>query len=413
MFLNKIPFLADVDFSDSIVRKKAMLVGLAVASAIGLIIYIAVSGDEEVQSSQMESEVVSTKPLQIQNGEDLDNLSSRSNRDIYRSGDGSSLSEKLFGKGGIDSVGNALPTTSDIISEGVVGHGAVGGVGLGEQDVFGQARSRVAEAKNETEQGEGNELSREEKYQKRKQQREAEYRQKLIDMGLDPDTGTAIQPQNTEKSTRGTKKAATKPVQETIPVEPVLENPPESQTKEEPEVILMGDEIDDDDNSFGVGTRAITASKKKTDKIAIKVMFAEEGKVKSGDRIRLRLLEKDGFILNGIHIPKNTLLFANVTVGERVFIKIGALNINGQILPLNYEAYDNDGERGIYCPSSNAEEAIKETGQEALQIGQSLLQSRMGVYGARAVNLAASQGKKGAQSVYLSSGYTFYLMKEE
>ena len=200
---------------------------------------------------------------------------------------------------------------------------------------------------------------------------------------------------------------------------PVAEPPQPKQTPiSEPEVIINSNPAfeEDDDNSFGIGTTSIgsiSSSARPQENLALKVMFSEDKKVKTGDRVQLRLCEEKGITVNGVHIPKNTLLFATVSIGQRVDIKVSSININGQILPLNYEAYDNDGEKGIYCPQNLTEEALRQAGQDAKQMASTTVQSLMGIFGARAVTTGSTASDKLTQNqnVYITSGYTFYLMK--
>ena len=430
MDLTKIPFLKDVDFSNPVTKKKVFLLLVAFVSTVGLIIYIVKdSTGKPIAEEQQQTATTVAPSIQIQLGEDNDQLSGNNNRSIYNSSRSGSLMDELFPS---EDKGDKKEDSSDPL--GVIRDGKVVSDAQKQQQavtsefdaVLNGAKQNVYGTQQQDELTEEREA--EKKHQERmrlvaKKKREMERRQQLIDMGFDPDTGEYIGDKSSDKqsataqpqrpASSGSGRTASSATSTPAPQpEPVQEKKPEQTNVE---VSLTQNEVVSDDDMFGVGTvdiGSITENKKRSDQIAIKVMFAEEKKVKSGDRIQIRLREESGFILNGVHIPKNTLLFANVIVGDRIYIKVSSLNINGQILPFNYEAYDNDGERGIYCPTSAAKETIDNVTQQAENIASTALQSTMRTYGARLVQLVSGEAnnKKNTQSVYLSSGYAFYLM---
>ena len=441
MDLNKIPFLENVDFSNPLTKKKAFLIVVAALSAIGLIIYIVAtsSGDEPASTKDEVTTVAPSLPIQL--GEDNDQLAENSNRSIYNASKRGSLMDELFpseeekkednssDEDPLGKMGSGEATSDLQKQQQDIANGFNAILNGDKTDVFGTPAEKSEEEKAEEEEEKARKTALKEA---QRRQKEIDQRNNLIDMGIDPDTGQYVGTEEAEKkrnttaassaassagnkkqsSSKSSKKAAsstqTPPPAQTP--EPVQEKKPEQTNVE---VSLPDEQPLNEDDMFGVGTvdiGSITDNKKRSDQIAIKVMFAEEKKVKSGDRIQIRLREENGFILNGVHIPKNTLLFANVTIGDRIYIKVSSLNINGQILPFNYEAYDNDGERGIYCPTSQTQETIENVAQQAENIASTALQSTMRTYGARMVSIFSSEANKKVQSAYLSSGYAFYLM---
>ena len=80
-------------------------------------------------------------------------------------------------------------------------------------------------------------------------------------------------------------------------------------------------------------------------------MFVRDEKIKSGQRVTVRLLEE--YSLDGIRIPANTHLQAICKIDDRLRLSIRSLEMNGRIIPLQLEAYDSDGLAGIYCPEAS------------------------------------------------------------
>lgn len=143
-----------------------------------------------------------------------------------------------------------------------------------------------------------------------------------------------------------------------------------------------------------------------------KVKFAYDEKVSSGQRVTIRLCED--MVVDGILIPENTHLFATCSVGERLELKVSSINVNGKIYTIDYVAYDNDGEQGLYCPQSEASKAIQKAGEAAEQIGQQAISSAITGYPGRIINAGTQiiNSKKGKTTVSVTAGYSFYLMQK-
>ena len=146
-----------------------------------------------------------------------------------------------------------------------------------------------------------------------------------------------------------------------------------------------------------------------------KVMFLRDQKVKSGERVTLRLLED--MATDGVLIPRNTHLSAVCEIGDRLRISVTNIEIGGKIYNLDYVAFDNDGAEGLYCPESNAGRKANQAGQSA---GQAAISAVTGLVAATAGSMAGNAARIGAEAVRgsggnvtanISSGYTFYLLK--
>jgi hypothetical protein len=154
-----------------------------------------------------------------------------------------------------------------------------------------------------------------------------------------------------------------------------------------------------------------------------KVMFTRDQKIKSGDRITIRLMED--MAVDNVLIPKNTHLTATCQIGERLQIIVSNIEIGGHIYALNYIAYDNDGSQGLYCPISGATQAKDKGTSTATQAATQLLSSAASIAGAamgsgalggmlgNMTNIGASAiaSRNGSVTAQVNSGYTFYLLK--
>lgn len=144
-----------------------------------------------------------------------------------------------------------------------------------------------------------------------------------------------------------------------------------------------------------------------------KVMFTAEQKIKSGQKVTLRLLED--MVVNGMLIPANTHLYAICSVGERLNLTVTSIEVNGRIYTLNYTAYDTDGFEGLYCPETNSTTAGRQIVQQGTQIGTGGLSSRVVRSTANqvvSVGTAIIQSIQSERSVKVTPGYTFYLVKK-
>lgn len=145
----------------------------------------------------------------------------------------------------------------------------------------------------------------------------------------------------------------------------------------------------------------------------VRCMFVRDEKLKSGQRVTLRLLEDA--VVGGVVIPRDSHVSALCTIRDRLYLTVSSVEMNGRIRSLGLEGYDTDGSRGIYCPSVDGS-AARTARDEALNIGQSALRGSIG-------NIASSVLRTGAgiirsssgntTTVTVPSGYTIYLMKEE
>lgn len=145
-----------------------------------------------------------------------------------------------------------------------------------------------------------------------------------------------------------------------------------------------------------------------------KCMFVRQEKLKSAQRVSIRLLED--IVVEGQLVRANTHLNAVCTIGDRIDLKVSSIDIGGRILNLDFDAYDNDGTRGIYAPDLSKDTMIEDALKQA---GVSAVRRRMSTQVGQAVQdlLSAGSmvitGKGKDRSVTIPAGYQFYLVKHK
>lgn len=142
-----------------------------------------------------------------------------------------------------------------------------------------------------------------------------------------------------------------------------------------------------------------------------KCMFVREEKIKSGQRVSVRLLED--IVVGGILIPKNSHLMASCSINSRLDLEISNIEMQGRILALGYEAYDTDGTRGIYCPDVGS--AGKTVRSRGTNLAGTALSSRVGRLASDVVSTGVSliESATGERTVTVPAGYTFFIVKKK
>lgn len=143
-----------------------------------------------------------------------------------------------------------------------------------------------------------------------------------------------------------------------------------------------------------------------------KCMFVRAEKLKSGQRVSVRLLED--IVVEGQLVRKNTHLNAVCQISDRVDLSVSSIDLSGKIINLNFVAYDTDGTKGIYAPDlstdSQLENAIKQTGINAVRrrMNSKVGQTVQDIVQAGSMVITGT-GKD--RSVMIPAGYQFYLVK--
>lgn len=142
-------------------------------------------------------------------------------------------------------------------------------------------------------------------------------------------------------------------------------------------------------------------------------MFVRDEKLRSGQRVTLRLLEE--LAVDGVVVPANTHLQAICKIGERLELSVRSLELNGRIVPLFLDAYDTDGLPGIYCPETASSKATRQMSNDAISTAGRTFGGLVGDLANTVLRTGATIAKSatGEVSVSVVSGYEFYLVKNE
>lgn len=200
--------------------------------------------------------------------------------------------------------------------------------------------------------------------------------------------------------------SAPEPVQE--PVKEQRMNVPVDTLRRSATMDLMADAADDD----GFSSLDPSPSGRGGDSRPFECMFVREEKIRNGSRVSVRLLED--LAVGGTLIPRNTHLQAICRINERLEMSITSIRVGSRIYSINYEAYDNDGYKGIYCPDVN-QESRRQATSSGLSLFNSMIGSRVGRIASEAVRtgVAVAQNKSGEVTVSVPMGYRFFLVQSE
>ena len=116
--------------------------------------------------------------------------------------------------------------------------------------------------------------------------------------------------------------------------------------------------------------------------------------VSDGQALRIRLLEP--MVVDDRFIPKGTVLVGGTRIeGERLDIRIAAVEYKGTVLPVELEVYDADGQPGILVPNSMEYDAAREI---AANMGSSM-NSSINISTDAGAQIASDLGKGVIQGV--------------
>ena len=146
------------------------------------------------------------------------------------------------------------------------------------------------------------------------------------------------------------------------------------------------------------------------DSYPFKCMFVRDERIRGGERVPVRLLED--MVVGGQLVPKNTHLMAVCSIGSRLDLNVASIDLGGKIINLDYDAYDNDGTKGIYCPGIS-DKSVSQAAGTAVSGARSRLTSRIGRAAQDVVNTGLSliTLSGGETAVQVPAGYQFYLVK--
>lgn len=413
MDFSKIPFLKNIDLSNPEKKKEFLkFAGMGAFAVVLIIILLVLPSNDDKKDVE---ETPSAKVLALPEGEDRDNLEGRTVTDVRsstrRGGQGA---DELYSAGVVDDdpmgelQGKEKGGVTEGTSDGLPGLSFM----TGNKDVYPERKHKEAPAKPAAQESATRPgTSEEEQRAAAERSREARRRRILIERGIDPDTGLPF----------GYGESSEEPVAKASETAAAAPDKEESEEKDEaPKILVRKSGGISSLGGIGTGSGAVVSSLDSQDPYVdddpahpFKVKFAYDEKVASGQRVTLRLCED--MTVDGVLIPANTHLFAICQVGERLTLKVNSIDINGKIYTLNYEAYDNDGGQGLYCPTTTGKRSKRQIEQEAQTLGTSALSMALSSYASSIVNAGANivQSSRGEQKVAVTAGYTFYLMKAD
>ncbi|SMD44909.1 Bacteroides conjugative transposon TraM protein [Aquiflexum balticum DSM 16537] len=99
---------------------------------------------------------------------------------------------------------------------------------------------------------------------------------------------------------------------------------------------------------------------------SIRAVIHETQTLVSGTTVKVRLLEK--VRIDGMLIPKDHFVYGTASLnGERLKINIQNIRMGEYIMPVSLNLFDADGLEGIYVPGAISRDAVKQSGDQAIQ----------------------------------------------
>jgi conjugative transposon TraM protein len=158
------------------------------------------------------------------------------------------------------------------------------------------------------------------------------------------------------------------------------------------------------------------------EKNTINAVVHEDQTLINGQGVRLRVTEP--MQAGGQLLPRNTILTGVGRMqGERMEIRVSSIEHEGTIIPVSLQAYDSDGQQGVYIPGSMEMAAVKEiAGNTGQNLGSTINISQQGAgeqlltdLGRGAIQGASQYISKKAREVKvtLKAGYRIFLLPGE
>lgn len=95
------------------------------------------------------------------------------------------------------------------------------------------------------------------------------------------------------------------------------------------------------------------------------LVHGEYKNISTGAVVKFRII--DEFTINGIHIPKNTFLYGQVSFRSgRAIINIENIQHKNKIIPFQASIYDQDGFEGLYTPDNMTDEAKRKVANDVI-----------------------------------------------
>lgn len=95
------------------------------------------------------------------------------------------------------------------------------------------------------------------------------------------------------------------------------------------------------------------------------LVHGEYKNIKTGAIVKFRII--DEFTIDGVHIPKNTFLYGQLSFRSgRAIINIENIQYKNMIIPFNASIYDQDGFEGLYTPDNMTDEAKRKVANDVI-----------------------------------------------
>lgn len=130
----------------------------------------------------------------------------------------------------------------------------------------------------------------------------------------------------------------------------------------------MGDQefIDAWSQPRNMGFLTATGSENTGRKNSIRACVYQTVTLVSGSELKMRLLEP--MQAGSIYIPENTVITGACRIsGERMEVTVSSIQYGGNIIPVEMQVYELDGQSGIFVPNSDEINAAKEIAQQMAQ----------------------------------------------
>ena len=108
----------------------------------------------------------------------------------------------------------------------------------------------------------------------------------------------------------------------------------------------------------------------------IKCVFLSSEKIRSGERISLRTVGDISF--GETVLEDGSILSATVTIGERLFLEVHSIPLEGKNVLTHLTAFDSDGMKGLYCPETALSSGSGRLSREAISRGGSVAGGAIG-----------------------------------
>lgn len=108
-----------------------------------------------------------------------------------------------------------------------------------------------------------------------------------------------------------------------------------------------------------MGFLTVAGKEEIKDKNSIRACVNQTVTLTNGKQLQIRLLEQ--MRVGNMILPANTLVMGSCRIGgERLEVTINSIQYAGNIIPVELQVHDLDGQQGIFVPNNDEVKAVKE-----------------------------------------------------